>query len=120
MDGRTFSSAKYRYGFNGQEKDDEVKGAGNSIDYGMRIYDPRLGRFLSVDAIGDKFPWYTPYQFAGNTPIQAVDLDGNEPDYIVDKTGKVTAPVIFIMTQILNYDKVTMQAVTVTKLSDPI
>ncbi|HMQ70696.1 MAG TPA: hypothetical protein PKC58_17100, partial [Ignavibacteria bacterium] len=25
------------------------------------------------------YPWYTPYQFAGNTPIMAVDLDGLEP-----------------------------------------
>lgn len=44
----------------------------------MRVYDPRLGRFLSVDPIGASFPWYTPYQFAGNKPIFAIDLDGLE------------------------------------------
>jgi len=69
----------YRYGFNGKENDNEVKGEGNSQDYGMRIYDPRLGKFLSVDPIGFSYPWWTPYQFAGNTPIQATDLDGGEP-----------------------------------------
>lgn len=37
----------YRYGFNGKENDNEVKGEGNQQDYGMRIYDPRLGKFLS-------------------------------------------------------------------------
>ena len=49
MPGRTFSSSSYRYGFNGKENDNEVKGNGNQQDYGMRIYDPRLGRFLSID-----------------------------------------------------------------------
>ena len=36
-------------------------------------------RFLSVDPIGRAYPELTPYQFAGNTPIQAIDLDGLEP-----------------------------------------
>ncbi|PSL17786.1 RHS repeat-associated protein [Chitinophaga ginsengisoli] len=44
----------------------------------MRVYDPRLGRFLSVDPLTQDFPWYTPYQFAGNKPIWAIDLDGAE------------------------------------------
>jgi hypothetical protein len=44
----------------------------------MRIYDPRLGRFLSVDPINKEYPDLTPYQFASNTPIWAIDLDGLE------------------------------------------
>jgi len=44
----------------------------------MRIYDPRLGRFLSVDPLASKYPELTPYQFASNSPIQAIDLDGLE------------------------------------------
>ena len=44
----------------------------------MRIYDPRLGRFLSADPLYQDYPFYTPYQFAGNTPIRAFDLDGLE------------------------------------------
>jgi hypothetical protein len=43
------------------------------------VYDARIGKFLSVDPLTEKFPWYTPYQYAGNTPIQATDLDGKEP-----------------------------------------
>ena len=80
MPGRKYSSASanYRYGFNGKELDNEVKGEGNQQDYGMRIYDPRLGRFLSVDPLYKKYPELTPYQFASNTPIQAIDLDGLE------------------------------------------
>jgi RHS repeat-associated protein len=71
----------YRYGFNGKENDNEVKGTGNQQDYGMRIYDPRLGRFLSVDPLTKSFPTLTPYQFSSNSPIANVDLDGGESKY---------------------------------------
>jgi len=77
-----FCSNEYRFGFNGKEKDNEVKGIGNQQDYGMRIYDPRIGRFLSVDPLFKSYAWYTPYQFAGNKPISCIDLDGLE-DYLV-------------------------------------
>ncbi len=59
-----------------------MKGEGNQQDYGMRIYDPRLGKFLSVDPITKKFPELTPYQFASNTPIRAIDLDGLEAFFV--------------------------------------
>jgi RHS repeat-associated protein len=68
----------YRYGFNGKENDSEVKGNGVQYDYGFRIYDARIGKFLSVDPLTESYPWYTPYQFAGNKPIQFIDLDGLE------------------------------------------
>ena len=45
------------------------------MDYGFRIYNPSLSRFLSVDPLFKTYSWYTPYQFAGNKPIIAVDLD---------------------------------------------
>lgn len=69
------------FAFNGKEKDDEVSGTGNQYDYGFRIYDPLTGKFLSVDPLTKKFPMLTPYQFASNTPIQAIDLDGLESVY---------------------------------------
>ncbi|TDX02075.1 RHS repeat domain-containing protein [Dinghuibacter silviterrae] len=68
----------YRYGFNGKENDNDVKGEGDQQDYGMRIYDPRVGRFLSGDPMAAQFPDLSPYQFASNRPIQGVDLDGLE------------------------------------------
>ncbi|MFN9319174.1 MAG: hypothetical protein ACK58Q_01115, partial [Chitinophagales bacterium] len=37
----SLSSSKYRFGFNGKENDPEAEG---QQDYGMRIYDSRLGR----------------------------------------------------------------------------
>ncbi|MGL6269446.1 MAG: RHS repeat domain-containing protein, partial [Chitinophagaceae bacterium] len=77
-------SGGYQFGFNGKENDGEIKGEGNQQDYGMRIYDPRLGRFLSVDPIAPDYPWYSPYHFAGNSPISFSDLDGLEPRAMYD------------------------------------
>ena len=77
MPGRKYTAGcGYRYGFNGKEND---KDAGEGIqDYGMRIYDTRLGKFFSVDPITRKYPELTPYQFASNRPIDGIDLDGLE------------------------------------------
>jgi RHS repeat-associated protein len=65
---------KYRYSFNGKEKDDEM----GTQDYGMRIYDARLGRFLSVDPLTKNFPWNSTYAFAENDVIRCIDLEGGE------------------------------------------
>jgi len=64
----------------------------------MRIYDPRAGRFLSVDPISKQYPWLTPYQFASNRPIDGVDLDGLEffkkdnTNYILDYKPVLNSP----------------------------
>ncbi len=51
---------------------------GDQIDYGMRVYDPRAGRFLSVDPLTNKYPELTPYQYASNRPVDGIDRDGLE------------------------------------------
>jgi len=108
--GLSGSGGSYRYGFNGKENDNEVKGIGNQQDYGMRIYDPRLGRFLSVDPLTINYPWNSPYSYAEGDPINYEDLDGlerpgtraqarfrvAEPELSnvrVDRNGRLIAPV---------------------------
>jgi RHS repeat-associated protein len=80
MQNRTSSSPNYRYGFNGKEKDQagEFSAGQTHYDYGFRIYNPVWGKFLSVDPLTASYSMLTPYQFASNTPIQAIDLDGLE------------------------------------------
>jgi len=78
LDGRTISMDSYRRGFNGMEKDDEVKGGGNSYDFGARILDPRVGRWLSRDAHEAKYPNLNPYNFVSNNPIVYIDPDGKD------------------------------------------
>ena len=62
MPGRQSNAGEYRWGFNAQEKDDEFRGSGNSLNYKYRMYDSRVARFFSIDPIASDFPMLTPYQ----------------------------------------------------------
>jgi RHS repeat-associated protein len=90
MPGKTSMSNSYKYGFNGKEKDDGTYGSGNEYDYGFRIYNPRLGRFLSVDPLQSKYPSISPYAFSGNNPITFKDVDGKKI-YIYYDSGEQDA-----------------------------
>lgn len=76
--GRHWEAANYshRFGYNGMEKDDDIKGLGNSYDYGARFYDPRVGRFLSIDPDNNKLAGWTNYQYCRDNPIYRIDADG--------------------------------------------
>ena len=80
MPGRTYSANdEYRFGFNGKEADKNGEWGGlTHYDYGFRIYNPAVARFLSVDPLSPNYPYWTPYQFASNSPIANIDLDGLE------------------------------------------
>jgi hypothetical protein len=68
----------YRYGFQNQEKDDEIKGGGNSVNYKYRMHDPRVGRFFAVDPLASKYPWNSVYAFSENLLIHMLELEGLE------------------------------------------
>ncbi|WP_262511502.1 RHS repeat-associated core domain-containing protein [Deminuibacter soli] len=78
MPGRVYSGGKYRYGFNGKENDNEMKGEGNNLDFGDRLYDSRVGRWLSVDAKAKKYTAWSPYNFGLNNPVENIDPNGND------------------------------------------
>jgi RHS repeat-associated protein len=73
-DNAVAGNGNYPYSFNGKRDDNEMQWQ----DYGMREYDRRRGQFISVDPLTKEYPYYSPYQFAGNKPIWAIDLDGME------------------------------------------
>jgi RHS repeat-associated protein len=72
------TASKYRYGFQGQEMDNELKGEGNSLNYEFRMHDPRVGRFFAVDPLSHKFSWNSPYAFSENRVIDGLELEGLE------------------------------------------
>jgi RHS repeat-associated protein len=74
LEGRTFQIRDYEYGYNGKRNDNET----GYVDYGNRMYDPNIGKFISPDPITSKYPMLSPYQFASNRPIDGIDLDGLE------------------------------------------
>ena len=85
IQGRSFSSTEYRFGFNGKVNDGEVNGEGNSIDFGARIYDTRLGRWLSVDPLYIYYCYSSPYTGNGNNPIICKDVDGRRIQIIISE-----------------------------------
>lgn len=75
-----------RYLYQGSEMDKELKGEGNSYDFGARMLDTRIGRWITIDPLAKKYPNLSPYNFVGNMPIIAIDPDGKDIVIIVNKT----------------------------------
>jgi RHS repeat-associated protein len=86
----------YRYGFQGQEKDDEIKGEGNSLNYTFRMHDPRVGRFLSLDPISAQYPHNSPFAFSENRVIDGIELEGAEYLYTGEEKAEFYNGVIVI------------------------
>jgi len=88
MPERTTNAEEYAYGFNGKLNDNEVYGSNGTFqDYGFRMYDTRIARFISADPLivyGQQYPELSSYQFASNTPIMGIDLDGLELSVSID------------------------------------
>ncbi|MBB4077974.1 RHS repeat-associated protein [Lewinella aquimaris] len=78
---RGMGLGSYRYAFNGKEKDDSGEwGTGTTAyDYGFRIYNPGIARFLSLDPLSAAIPQSSPYSFASNNPISFIDKKGLLP-----------------------------------------
>ncbi|NOQ26256.1 MAG: hypothetical protein GQ564_12905 [Bacteroidales bacterium] len=73
--GRTETeTSQKRYKYVGKERDEET----GLYYYGARYYAAWICRFVSVDPLQFDYPYYTPYQYAGNKPISYIDLDGLE------------------------------------------
>jgi len=74
---RTHSSS-YRYGFNGQEGDNEIYGDKLNYAFQYRMYDARIGRFWSIDPLKSSYPWNSTYAFAENRVIDGIEFEGLE------------------------------------------
>jgi RHS repeat-associated protein len=75
---KTGVNKSFRYGYQGSEADDEIKGDGNSYTTEFRQLDPRLGRWLSIDPV--THPHQSPYCSMDNNPIWFSDVFGNTID----------------------------------------
>jgi RHS repeat-associated protein len=84
------SSDSYRYGFQGQEMDKEIKGEGNSLNFKYRMHDPRIGRFFAIDPLAGEYPWNSPYAFSENRVIDGIELEGLERVTVIYNWNKKT------------------------------
>jgi RHS repeat-associated protein len=83
LNGRGFSKRAYSRGFNGMLKDDDVKGNGNSYTTEFRQYDPRIGRWLSLDPVNELMVQISPYCGLDNNPIWLSDPKGDSPPWLL-------------------------------------
>jgi RHS repeat-associated protein len=113
--GRKGGISDYRFGFQGQEMDDEIKGEGNSINYEYRMHDPRLGRFFAVDPLAPKYPYNSPYAFSENDVIACVELEGLErsnvtAQKVVKNNPKITRADAAQMQRLVNEARAIVEA----------
>jgi RHS repeat-associated protein len=90
MPGRNYqSSSSYRFGFNGQEKDDEIAGAGNIMTAEFWEYDSRTGRRWNTDPASSEKPWMSSYHAFSNKPILNIDPNGATDSPVYDNDGNL-------------------------------
>jgi RHS repeat-associated protein len=90
MPGRSYTATGeggYRYGFQGMEKEDGMKGAGNGYTTEFREYDARVGRWLSMDALQDSFPQFSPFISFDNNSIIYMDVKGMASAILLENSG---------------------------------
>ncbi|MCO5249770.1 MAG: hypothetical protein M9887_12575, partial [Chitinophagales bacterium] len=83
----------YRYGFNGQEWDDEIYGVGNSYTAEFWQYDPRIGRRWNVDPVSQIA--VSDYAVNRNNPVYYYDPRGDIPPNVI--AGGIGAGIGFLI-----------------------
>ena len=74
-----------KYQYSGKKIYDEL--GLNTYDFGARMYDANLGRFMSVDPHSESYYNWTPYNYVANNPLLLIDPDGKDWFYY-SKNGK--------------------------------
>ena len=131
LDGRTIESDFYRYSFQNQERDDEIKGEGNAVNYKYRMHDPRINRFFAVDPLASQYPGNSTYAFAQNRLIDGVELEGlewadsdgvfygglNQKEY-QEKHGSKKSEPVYSSTPPESLNKTVFKSVTAREMED--
>ena len=77
-------ASSQRYKYNGKELD-RTHGL-DWYDYGARMYDPALARWMAPDPLAEKYYGVSPYAYCHDNPMNAIDPDGR--DDFFDENGK--------------------------------
>ncbi len=86
----TLTDATNRWRYSGKEEQKAINSSLPLIDYGARIYDPTIARWMSVDPMAEKYYEESPFLYCSDNPINIIDIKGTETHVVQNDNGTYT------------------------------